>query len=92
MLYFICKIDTICLSYSSWVYVISVFSYRPKKSPLFLVDLVLDQTGAHYSTPLDSFESSIITLFDNGILSTYNVPQLDKVRWALRLNLLYIAV
>ncbi|RXN34314.1 dynein heavy chain axonemal [Labeo rohita] len=53
--------------------------YRPKKKPLFSVDLVLDQTGVGYSTPLDSFETSVINLFDKGILSTHNIPQLDKI-------------
>ncbi|XP_028430624.1 dynein heavy chain 1, axonemal isoform X1 [Perca flavescens] len=52
--------------------------YKPKKNPLFLVDLVLDQTGVHYSTPLENFETSIVNLFDNAVLATYNVPQLDK--------------
>ncbi|XP_067102135.1 dynein axonemal heavy chain 1 [Osmerus mordax] len=52
--------------------------YKPKKNPLFLVDLVLDQTGVHYSTPLENFETSLMTLFDKGVLSTHNVPQLDK--------------
>ncbi|XP_072521546.1 dynein axonemal heavy chain 1 [Salminus brasiliensis] len=52
--------------------------YKPKKSPLFLVDLVLDQTGVHYSTPLENFETSIVNLLDKGILSTHDVPQLDK--------------
>jgi len=52
---------------------------RPKKKPLFSVDLVLDQTGVHYSTPLESFETSIINLFNKGILSTHNIPQVDKV-------------
>ncbi|XP_076603478.1 dynein axonemal heavy chain 1 [Chaetodon auriga] len=52
--------------------------YKPKKNPLFLVDLVLDQTGVHYNTPLENFETSIISLFDKGIMATYNVPQLDK--------------
>ncbi|KAK7127569.1 hypothetical protein R3I93_020220 [Phoxinus phoxinus] len=52
--------------------------YKPKKKPLFSVDLVLDQTGVHYSTPLESFETSIINLFDKGILSTHNIPQVDK--------------
>ncbi|KAM9362199.1 LOW QUALITY PROTEIN: dynein axonemal heavy chain 1 [Symphorus nematophorus] len=52
--------------------------YKPKRKPLFVVDLVLDQTGVHYSTPLETFESSIINLFDKGIVATYNVPQLDK--------------
>uniref|UniRef100_A0A3Q3STI9 Dynein, axonemal, heavy chain 1 n=1 Tax=Mastacembelus armatus TaxID=205130 RepID=A0A3Q3STI9_9TELE len=53
--------------------------YRPKKNPVFLLDLVLDQTGVRYSTPLENFETSIINLFDKGILSTYNVPQLEKM-------------
>ncbi|KAM3838092.1 dynein axonemal heavy chain 1-like [Diretmus argenteus] len=52
--------------------------YKPKKTPLFLVDLVLDQTGVCYSSPLENFEISIINLFDKGILATHNVPQLDK--------------
>jgi len=56
---------------------------RPKKKPLFSVDLVLDQTGVHYSTPLESFETSIINLFNKGILSTHNIPQVDKVHYLI---------
>ncbi|XP_078019489.1 dynein axonemal heavy chain 1 [Epinephelus lanceolatus] len=52
--------------------------YKPKKNPLFLVDLVLDQTGAHYSTPLENFETSVVNLFDKAIMATYDIPQLDK--------------
>ncbi|TTB85611.1 Dynein heavy chain 1, axonemal [Bagarius yarrelli] len=52
--------------------------YKPKKNPLFLVDLILDQTGVHYSTPLENFETSIIGLLQKGILCTHNLPQLDK--------------
>ncbi|XP_058497468.1 dynein axonemal heavy chain 1 [Solea solea] len=52
--------------------------YKPKKNPLFLVDMVLDQTGVHYGTPLQNFETSVVNLFDKGILATHNVPQLDK--------------
>lgn len=52
---------------------------RPKKNPLFLVDLILDQTGVHYCTSLENFEASIVDLFDKGILTTYTIPQLDKV-------------
>ncbi|KAI1890876.1 hypothetical protein AGOR_G00158120 [Albula goreensis] len=52
--------------------------YKPRKNPLFLVDLILDQTGVHYSTPLENFEHAIISLFDKGILVTHNLPQLDK--------------
>ncbi|XP_035245196.1 dynein heavy chain 1, axonemal isoform X1 [Anguilla anguilla] len=52
--------------------------YKPTKYPMFLVDLVLDQTGVRYSTPLDNFEATLVSLFDKGILVTHNLPQLDK--------------
>ncbi|KAG9260637.1 dynein heavy chain 1, axonemal [Astyanax mexicanus] len=52
--------------------------YMPKKKPIFSVDLVIDQSGVHYSTPLENFETSVINLMDKGILSTHNVPQLEK--------------
>lgn len=52
---------------------------RPRKNPLFIVDLVLDSSGVHYSTPLEQFETSLLNLFDKGILATHAVPQLEKV-------------
>ncbi|XP_067360331.1 dynein axonemal heavy chain 1 [Channa argus] len=52
--------------------------YKPKKNPLFLLDLVLDQTGVHFNTPPENFERSVINLFDKSILATYNVQQLEK--------------
>ncbi|XP_078000357.1 dynein axonemal heavy chain 1-like isoform X2 [Glandiceps talaboti] len=52
--------------------------YRPKKNPLFLVDLVLDKEGSHYSTHLNNFESVLIGLFDSAIGKTQSVPQLEK--------------
>ena len=55
--------------------------YRPRKNPLFIVDLMLDTSGVHYSTPLEQFETSLLTLFDKGILATHTVPQLEKVQW-----------
>lgn len=56
---------------------------RPRKNPLFIVDLVLDSSGVHYSTPLEQFETSLLNLFDKGILATHTVPQLEKVQWHL---------
>ncbi|XP_062056155.1 dynein axonemal heavy chain 1 [Lepus europaeus] len=53
--------------------------YRPRKNPLFVVDLVLDSSGVHYSTPLEQFETSLLNLFDKGILATHAVPQLEKL-------------
>lgn len=54
--------------------------HRPRKNPLFIVDLVLDSSGVHYSTPLEHFETALINLFDKGILATHVVPQLEKVQ------------
>ncbi|XP_032448113.1 dynein heavy chain 1, axonemal [Lynx canadensis] len=53
--------------------------YRPRKNPLFIVDLVLDSSGVHYSTSLEQFETSLLNLFDKGILATHTVPQLEKL-------------
>lgn len=53
--------------------------HRPRKNPLLIVDLVLDSSGVHYSTPLEQFETSLLNLFDKGILATHTVPQLEKV-------------
>ncbi|KAM7063036.1 dynein axonemal heavy chain 1 [Molossus nigricans] len=53
--------------------------YRPRKNPLLIVDLVLDSSGVHYSTPLEQFETSLLNLFDKGILATHTVPQLEKL-------------
>jgi hypothetical protein len=52
---------------------------RPRKNPLFIVDLVLNSSGVHYSTPLEQFETTVLSLFDKGILATHAVPQLEKV-------------
>ncbi|MEE6511728.1 hypothetical protein FKM82_018461 [Ascaphus truei] len=52
--------------------------YKPRKNPIFLLDLALDSSGAHFSTALENFEVTLMTLFDKGILATHNVPQLEK--------------
>ncbi|NXX05401.1 DYH1 protein, partial [Larus smithsonianus] len=52
--------------------------YRPQRSPLFATDLVLDSSGVHFSPPVESFEKSLISLFEEGILVTHTVPQLEK--------------
>ncbi|NWW95122.1 DYH1 protein, partial [Rhynochetos jubatus] len=52
--------------------------YRPQRNPLFVTDLVLDSSGVHFSPPVESFEKSLVSLFDEGILVTHTVPQLEK--------------
>ncbi|XP_043978634.1 dynein axonemal heavy chain 1 isoform X2 [Gambusia affinis] len=52
--------------------------YRSRKNPLFLVDLILDQNGVHYSTPLEDFESFVTKLFRSAILVTHKIPQLYR--------------
>ena len=44
-----------------------------------MIELILDKDGAHYSTNINNFESSVIAVFDKAISSTQNVPQLEKV-------------
>ena len=51
---------------------------RPKKNPIFYIDLVMETNFVTYSTSPESFEPSVITCFDKGIQATKNVPQLEK--------------
>nr|XP_033782541.1 dynein heavy chain 1, axonemal isoform X1 [Geotrypetes seraphini]XP_033782544.1 dynein heavy chain 1, axonemal isoform X1 [Geotrypetes seraphini]XP_033782545.1 dynein heavy chain 1, axonemal isoform X1 [Geotrypetes seraphini]XP_033782546.1 dynein heavy chain 1, axonemal isoform X1 [Geotrypetes seraphini]XP_033782547.1 dynein heavy chain 1, axonemal isoform X1 [Geotrypetes seraphini] len=52
--------------------------YKPRKNPIFLLDLVLDIAGVHFNVPLENFEASLMMLFDKGIMATNSVPQLEK--------------
>ncbi|KAK0056678.1 dynein heavy chain 1 axonemal-like isoform X1 [Biomphalaria pfeifferi] len=52
--------------------------FKPRKNALFLIDLVMDKEGVHFSTSLPSFENTLISLFDKGIQATQNVPQLER--------------
>ena len=52
---------------------------RPRRNPIFLVDLMADAQGIHYSTPLQNYETVLISLFDKGIQACQSVPQLEKV-------------
>ncbi|KAM8930485.1 dynein axonemal heavy chain 1 isoform 1-T1 [Pelodytes ibericus] len=67
-----------CTEHMEWGGDLVNSPYKPRKNPLFLLDLVLDSAGAHFSTHLDNFEATLITLFDKGILATHSVPQLEK--------------
>ena len=58
---------------------LAVSPYQPSKNPLFVIDLILDQEGIRYSTPLENFETTIVSVFDRGIFVTQSIPQLEKV-------------
>ncbi|CAG5132289.1 unnamed protein product, partial [Candidula unifasciata] len=51
---------------------------KPRKNAIFLIDLVIDKDGVHFSTNLSNFEITLINLFDKGIQATQNVPQLER--------------
>ncbi|NWQ64257.1 DYH1 protein, partial [Neopipo cinnamomea] len=50
----------------------------PQRNPLFTTDLVLDSSGIVFSPSVETFEMSLISLFDKGILATHSVPQLEQ--------------
>ena len=60
---------------------------RPKRNALFHIELMMDNVGVHYNTNLNSYETVLLALFDKGIQSTQNIPQLEKVSIILFLNL-----
>ena len=54
--------------------------HRLLHGSLFLLDLVLDEEGAHYSSDLSDFKTTLLSVFDRGILVTHTVPQIEKVQ------------
>ena len=58
---------------------LAISPFQPLKNPLFVIDLILDSEGIRYSTPLDNFEATIVSVFDRGIFVTQSIPQLEKV-------------
>ena len=58
---------------------LAISPYAPLKNPIFVIDLVLEPDGSlKYSTNLDNFEPTIISVFDRGIFVTQSIPQLEK--------------
>lgn len=77
----LCLLDWVLFSWKHKLFLmVSFLSTRPKKHPVFLVDLVLEKKGVRYCTPLENFQTTVIELMDMGIQNTYNVPQLEKVK------------
>uniref|UniRef100_A0A8C3XBZ8 Dynein axonemal heavy chain 1 n=1 Tax=Cyanoderma ruficeps TaxID=181631 RepID=A0A8C3XBZ8_9PASS len=52
--------------------------YMPQRNPLFATDIELDISGILFSPSVESFETSLISLFNNGILATHSIPQLEQ--------------
>ena len=54
------------------------FVQKSRKTSLFVIDLKLENSQALFSTKPELFEEKLIRLFDNAILATSAVPQLEK--------------
>jgi hypothetical protein len=52
---------------------------RPKKNPIFSIELFIDKSGPRYNINYEQFESVLCSLFEKSISSTQAVPQLEKV-------------
>ncbi|VDN16177.1 unnamed protein product [Dibothriocephalus latus] len=61
-----------------WTNDLRTSSILPKKNALFLVDLVIDKDGVHYSTLLGQFEKILWGLFDKAIKSIQNISQVER--------------
>ncbi|KAK2170975.1 hypothetical protein NP493_1117g00049 [Ridgeia piscesae] len=67
-----------CKEDMDWGRNVMVSKFQPKRNPLFHIDMIMDNQGVHYSTNLHNYETVLVSLFDRGIQSTQNVPQLEK--------------
>ncbi|XP_065895241.1 dynein axonemal heavy chain 1-like isoform X2 [Dysidea avara] len=53
--------------------------FKPLRGTLFSLDLIIDASGIHYSTPLENFETTLVAIFDKGIAVTQSIEQLEKM-------------
>uniref|UniRef100_UPI00398EE5C8 dynein axonemal heavy chain 1 isoform X2 n=1 Tax=Pristiophorus japonicus TaxID=55135 RepID=UPI00398EE5C8 len=53
-------------------------NFKPRKLPIFILDLNLDSSGVYFSTALERFRTVILTLFDKAITATQHVPHIEK--------------
>ncbi|XP_032892704.1 dynein heavy chain 1, axonemal [Amblyraja radiata] len=53
-------------------------NFKPRKMPIFVLDLSLDNGRVQFSTPLERFKAVTLTLFDKAITATQHVPHIEK--------------
>ncbi|NXX67841.1 DYH1 protein, partial [Spizella passerina] len=71
-----CVLD--CSEDMEWGPDITNSPYVSQRNPLFVTDIELDITGVLFSPSVESVEASLISLFDNGIMATHSIPQLEQ--------------
>ncbi|TNN40910.1 Dynein heavy chain 1, axonemal [Liparis tanakae] len=67
-----CRDVLTCPPDLAWGSSLNTSPYTPQKNPLFLLDLVLNHSGVHYSPPLEDFETSLVKLIDEAVKATHN--------------------
>lgn len=56
-----------------------IFFYRPKRIPLFVVEIIMDLNGVRYNTPLNNFEASLVFHYNKAIQLCQHIPCIEKV-------------
>ncbi|GFO45344.1 dynein heavy chain 1, axonemal-like [Plakobranchus ocellatus] len=52
--------------------------FPPAKAPIFALDLVLDDKGAHFNCDPDALDTSLVGLFNGAVHGTWNIYQLER--------------
>uniref|UniRef100_A0A8C5T8B7 Dynein axonemal heavy chain 1 n=1 Tax=Malurus cyaneus samueli TaxID=2593467 RepID=A0A8C5T8B7_9PASS len=71
-----CILD--CPEDMEWGSDITSSPYIPQRNPLFVTDIKIDMSGILFRPSVENFETSLISLFDGGILATHSIPQLEQ--------------
>ncbi|GCB64000.1 hypothetical protein scyTo_0013272, partial [Scyliorhinus torazame] len=73
-----CHSSLNCSSNFKWGEDLLNSNFKPRKMPIFILDLNLDNSGVHFSTALDRFKPVVVALFDKAITATQHVPHIEK--------------
>ncbi|XP_078270493.1 dynein axonemal heavy chain 1 [Rhinoraja longicauda] len=67
-----------CLKDMKWGGDLINSNFKPRKMPIFVMDLSLDNGRVQFNTPLERFKAVTLTLFDKAITATQHVPHIEK--------------
>ncbi|KAK3782184.1 hypothetical protein RRG08_032935 [Elysia crispata] len=52
--------------------------FPPGKSPIFTLDLLLDEKGAHFNCDTDTLDAALVGLFNGAVNGTWSIYQLER--------------
>uniref|UniRef100_T1J5R2 AAA+ ATPase domain-containing protein n=1 Tax=Strigamia maritima TaxID=126957 RepID=T1J5R2_STRMM len=63
--------------------------FKPKRNPIFVLDLIIDNNGIRYGTEIESFQTVFVNLFTKGVNATNIVEEVERVEEVFVMTSIY---